>query len=82
MSAADFDDYAEACAWAMARAHAKAGDAAVMSGYLGTGSAMQTAIGQFARNYADQNESDHAKLLAAVKSGRIKAELTEGRAAE
>jgi uncharacterized protein (DUF2252 family) len=59
-----------------------AADAAVMSGYLGTGSAMQTAIGQFARNYADQNESDHAKLLAAVKSGRIKAELTEGRAAE
>ncbi len=82
MSAADFDDYAEACAWAMARAHAKAGDAAMMSGYLGTGTAMQTAIAQFARNYADQNESDHAQLLAAVKSGRIKAQLTEGPAAE
>ncbi len=82
MSAGDFDDYAEACAWAMARAHAKAGDAALISGYLGTGSPMQTAIGKFASSYADQNEADHAKLLAAVKSGRVKAQLTESAAAE
>ncbi len=71
MSAADFDDYAEACAWALARAHAKAGDAAMITGYLGKGPALQTALARFARAYADQNESDHALLLAAVKSGRV-----------
>jgi hypothetical protein len=29
----------------------------------------------FAEAYADQNERDHAALLAAIKSGRITAQL-------
>ena len=28
--------YAEACAWALARAHARTGDAAMISGYIGS----------------------------------------------
>jgi hypothetical protein len=32
------------------------------------------AIADFAKEYADQNERDHAALCAAVKSGRVEAD--------
>jgi uncharacterized protein (DUF2252 family) len=66
--------YAEACAWALARAHAKSGDAALISGYLGGAPAFDEAIARFALAYADQNERDHAALTEAVRRGRIEAE--------
>jgi uncharacterized protein (DUF2252 family) len=65
--------YAEACGWVLARAHAKAGDAATISGYLGTGDQFDEAMGAFALAYADQTERDHAALKAAVRKGRITA---------
>ena len=65
--------YAEACGLTLARAHAKSGDAATISGYLGRSDAFDQAIGTFALAYADQNERDHAKLVAAVKAGRVEA---------
>ena len=61
----------------LARAHAKSGDAATISGYLGKSDAFDQAIGEFALAYADQNERDHAALVAAVKAGRIKALVEE-----
>ena len=70
--------YAKACGWALARAHAKGGDADLrISGYLGTSDAFDEAMGDFAAAYADQAERDHAALKAAVKSGRIKVVLEE-----
>ncbi|HIN64410.1 MAG TPA: DUF2252 domain-containing protein, partial [Candidatus Obscuribacterales bacterium] len=57
----------------LARAHARSGDAAVISGYLGNSDEFDKAIGQFAIAYADQTEKDYAALSAAVASGRIKA---------
>jgi uncharacterized protein (DUF2252 family) len=65
--------YAELCGRTVAHAHAKSGDAAMISGYLGKSDAFDQAISEFARLYADQNEKDHAALVAAVKAGRIKA---------
>jgi len=65
--------YAEGCAWALARAHAKSGDAALISGYLGNTPAFDEAIARFALAYADQNERDYAALTDAVKRGRIEA---------
>lgn len=65
--------YADLCGWTLARAHAKSGDAAVLSGYLGKTDAFDEAIGDFALAYADQNERDHAALVAAVKAGRVQA---------
>jgi uncharacterized protein (DUF2252 family) len=65
-------NYAHYCGWAVARAHAKAGDAAVISGYLGRNGAFDDALRRFARAYADQTEQDHAALVKAVKSGRIR----------
>ena len=69
--------YAELCGRTLAHTHAKSGDAALISGYLGKSEAFDQAIGEFALTYADQNEKDHAALVAAVKAGRIKALVEE-----
>lgn len=71
---AGFIDYAHYCGWAVARAHAKTGDAAQISGYLGSGDAFDEALRHFARVYADQTEQDHAALASAVRAGRIQVE--------
>ena len=69
--------YAQLCGRTLARAHAKAGDAAMMVGYLGKSDTFDEAIGKFALAYADVNEKDHAALVSAVKKGRIKALIEE-----
>jgi len=69
--------YAAVCGWALARAHARSGDAAVLTGYLGSGSAFEEAIVAFSVAYADQNERDHAALVAAVRDGKVEARLVE-----
>ena len=61
--------YAEICGWTLARAHAKSGDAATISGYLGKGDNFDQAMRTFALAYADQTERDHAALVKAVRSG-------------
>jgi uncharacterized protein (DUF2252 family) len=63
--------YAELCGRTLAHAHAKSGDAALISGYLGKGDVFDQAIGEFALDYADQNEKDHAALVKAVQDGLI-----------
>ncbi len=69
--------YAQWCGQTLARAHAKSGDAALISGYLGKSDSFDQAIGKFAVTYADQNAKDYAALLAAYKSGRITALMEE-----
>ncbi len=66
--------YAEVCAWALARAHARSGNPAEIAGYLGAGSIFDEAIADFAVSYADQTERDHAALAAAVRVGRLAGE--------
>jgi uncharacterized protein (DUF2252 family) len=66
--------YAALCGAVLARAHARSGDAATISGYLGKGDAFDLAITAFAEAYADQTERDHAALVAAVKAGRVVSE--------
>jgi uncharacterized protein (DUF2252 family) len=72
MTAASFQEYSEFCGWALARAHARSGDAAQIAGYLGRGDSFDRAIVQFATAYAKQNQQDHQALVKAVASGRIK----------
>jgi len=67
--------YAKACGWVLARAHAKAGDPWLISGYLGSSPAFDDAIGKFAVAYADQAEADHAALQAAVRAGLIEVQV-------
>ncbi len=68
----DLAYFADACGWALARAHARTGDPAMIAGYLGSGDALDDAIVKFANDYANQTESDYNVLLKAIKSGRIK----------
>jgi hypothetical protein len=66
------ESYAGVCGWALARAHAKAaGIAPAVAGYLGRNDVFDDALVKFAEAYADQNEGDYAKLVAAVNDGRI-----------
>jgi uncharacterized protein (DUF2252 family) len=70
-------NYAGLCGSALARAHARSGDAAVLTGYLGSSSAFEDAITEFSVAYADQNERDHATLVAAVRAGKVEARQVE-----
>ena len=67
--------YGKMCGWALARAHAKAGDPWTISGYLGNGGQFDDAMGKFALAYADQAERDHAALKAAVSAGIVEVRL-------
>ncbi len=68
--------YCSLCAWALALSHAKSGDAAMISGYVGNGNELGEAMARFAFAYADQTEKDHKALADAAKSGRIKVAST------
>lgn len=68
----NLDQYGSLCGWALALAHAKSGDAAMISGYVGKSNALDKAMARFACAYADQTESDYQALSLAAKSGRIK----------
>jgi uncharacterized protein (DUF2252 family) len=76
-SALQLTRYAKGCGTVLARAHAKSGSAAKISGYLGKSEVFDQAIGDFSLAYADQTVRDHAALLAAVKAGHIEALVEE-----
>jgi hypothetical protein len=64
--------YGKLCAWALARAHARSGDAAMIAGYMGSNSTFDDAVCEFAVEYADQNQRDYRAFIKAVREGRIK----------
>ena len=65
--------YGRMCAHALARAHARSGDAAMMAGYMGSGQTFDDAIGEFAVEYADQNRRDFREFTKAIREGGIEA---------
>lgn len=70
-------NYATLCGMVLARAHDKAGDAAMIAGYLGKSADFDEAIGDYAVAYANQVERDYATFALAVRSGRLKSDLSE-----
>jgi uncharacterized protein (DUF2252 family) len=68
-----FTGYARLCGGTLARAHARSGDPAMITGYLGTGSQFDDAIAAFAKDYAAQTVADHALMQDAIASGRLTA---------
>ena len=70
--------YATLCGWALARAHAKSGDAAMIAGYLGSTNQFDEALVKYSRAYADQAERDYETFQAAVRSGRLSTEPAKG----
>ncbi|MFM7676004.1 MAG: DUF2252 domain-containing protein [Synechococcus sp.] len=77
LSAAQLKRYGDLCGWTLARAHAKSGDGATISGYLGKGEEFDLAMGTFAMAYADQIDQDHQALVEAVQAGRVEALVEE-----
>ena len=68
----ELDIYAMACGWVLARSHAKVSElSATISGYLGSSSKFDEAMGKFALAYADQAERDYGALKTAVRKGKI-----------
>ena len=63
--------YAEICGWALARAHARSGAPAAISGYLGKSDVFDQAIAKFSVAYADQSERDHDVLRKAAQAGDV-----------
>ncbi len=75
----EMEVYAGWCGRALALSHARSGDAAMLSGYMGKSDAFDRALAAFSLAYADQNERDHAALAKAVKTGAVKAVFEEER---
>ena len=65
--------YGRMCAHALARAHARSGDAALISGYAGSAGTLDDAIADFASAYSDQNHADYRAFVKAVRQGRLEA---------
>ncbi|MFE7128359.1 DUF2252 domain-containing protein [Streptomyces sp. NPDC057617] len=75
LPADQIDDYGRMTGALLARAHAHSVDPRLIAGYCGKNDELDTAMAAFAVAYADRTEADHAELLAAVRNGRIAAEL-------
>lgn len=69
------DDYGRMTGALLARAHAHSADPRLIAGYCGKSEELDEAVADFAVGYADRTEADHADLLAAIRSGRLPAEL-------
>ncbi|BAQ65265.1 hypothetical protein GM3709_2030 [Geminocystis sp. NIES-3709] len=70
-------NYAFYCGLTLARAHAKSGDSATISGYLGKGTKFDRAMGNFAISYANQVEEDYNLLVKAVKTNKLQAMIED-----
>ena len=76
IDAAALTDYAGIVGHLLAKGHARTSGASMIAGYAGKGDKLGESFARFAQAYADQTEADHARLVAAVRSGRMPA--TEG----
>jgi uncharacterized protein (DUF2252 family) len=66
-----FPDFAKLFGWALANAHARSGDPAVLAGYCGQGEALDDALVKFSIAYSKQNEADYDTFLRSIKSGKM-----------
>lgn len=68
----EFPDYASFFGWALANAHARSGDPAVLTGYCGGQSEqLDDALVRFATAYAEQNQADYDTFMQAIRSGTL-----------
>jgi uncharacterized protein (DUF2252 family) len=72
---AEMINFADWCGQALALSHARSGDAALLSGYMGKSDSFDQAIADFSFAYAEQNEKDYDALMKAIKSGKLEAEF-------
>ncbi|MFG2195104.1 DUF2252 domain-containing protein [Streptomyces sp. NPDC048639] len=75
LAADQIDDYGRMTGALLARGHSHSADPRLIAGYCGKADRLDEAMADFAVAYADRTEADHGELVAAVRSGRIAAEL-------
>jgi hypothetical protein len=63
--------FADCCGNSLALSHARSGDAAMISGYLGKSDTFDKAIAAFSVAYADQNERDYEIVKKAAQAGKL-----------
>jgi uncharacterized protein (DUF2252 family) len=63
-------EYAAVCGETLARGHARAGDPAVIAGYIGASTRFDAAIVRFAEGYADQTELDWQELIRSRRTSK------------
>jgi uncharacterized protein (DUF2252 family) len=73
LKAAGLLEYAAVCGEILARGHARAGDSAMIAGYLGTSTRFDEAVAVFAEAYANQTELDWKHLVQSLKKTGKKA---------
>lgn len=71
----DMLDFARYCGWALARAHGRSADPAIIAGYIGKGKKFAKAIADFSFAYAALNLQDHQALLNGIKAKTVPARL-------
>ena len=64
-------EYAALCGWTLAHAHARSGEPARISGYLGKSDKFDRAIADFSVADSDQCERDHDILIKAARAGKL-----------
>ena len=63
--------YGEWCGRTLAQAHARSGEPAKITGYLGKSDKFDQAIADFSRDYADQCERDYEAVALAARKGKL-----------
>jgi uncharacterized protein (DUF2252 family) len=71
--AAHMIEFAQHCGATLARAHARTGEPATISGYLGKSDIFDRSIVEFSITYADQAECDYESFIKAIHKGRLEA---------
>ena len=66
-------EFATACGNTLARAHARSGDPVAIDAYMGKNADFASAMRTFALRYAEVNDRDHARLVAAIERGAVEA---------
>lgn len=64
----DMREYARVCGRVLAHAHARSGDSAVISGYIGSSARFSHAVTDFAAAYAEQNERDYRAFIERMRA--------------
>lgn len=75
LAADQIDDYGRMTGALLARAHAHSADPRLIAGYCGKSEELDEAMAAFAVACADRTEADHADLVAAVRAGKVAAEM-------
>ena len=71
MDEAYFHEYAESCGFALAHAHAKAGNADVVMGYLGEGDGIVETLQCYTMASSERNLEDYQLFMNEISDGKI-----------